>query len=110
MAKMPPWWDEESSNKRKKVNARSKKQEQNRAKQIGGRVQPGSGCSPNAPQDVRNAEYMEQLKFTDKASYRLTVEEWLELRADSDRFGRLPRMVIDFEEHNLRLIVTQEEM
>jgi hypothetical protein len=107
---LPSWWDKESSHKRKQINARSKKQESKRAEQIGGRVQPGSGCSSNAPQDVRSDEYMEQLKFTDSASYRLTVKEWLQLSADSDRFGRSPRMVIDFEKHNLRLVITQEEM
>lgn len=107
---LPSWWNTEAANSRKKINARSKEQERDRARQIGGRVQPGSGCSSNAPQDVRSNEYMEQLKFTDKGSYRLTAKEWLGLRADSDRFGRSPRMVIDFQEHNLRLIVTQEEM
>ena len=110
MNELPPWWDKESSHKRKKINKRSAKQEKDRAKQIGGRVQPGSGCSSNAPQDVRSDEYMEQLKFTDGDSYRLTVKEWLQLRGDSDRFGRSPRMVVDFSRHNVRLVITQEEM
>lgn len=108
MTNLPPWW--ESSNKRKKINERSRKQEADRANQIGGRVQPGSGCSPNAPQDVRSEDYLEQLKFTDSESYRLTVKEWMKLRSDSDRFGRSPRMVIDFSNHKIRLVITQEEM
>lgn len=106
---LPPWFDRESSHKRKQINKRSKKQESERAKQIGGRVQPGSGSSSRAPQDVRSDEYMEQLKFTDQDGYRLTAKEWLGLAHDASTFGRTPRMVIDFEKYGIRLVITQEE-
>ncbi len=106
---LPPWWDPDSADKRKKINTRSKKQESDRAKQIGGRVQPGSGSSSRAPEDVRSDEYMEQLKFTDADGYRLTAKEWLRLSHNASTFGRTPRMVVDFEKYGIRLVITQEE-
>jgi hypothetical protein len=109
MSDLPPWWDKESARKRKQVNKRSKKQEEDRAKKIGGRVQPGSGSSYRAPQDVRNDDYLEQLKFTDADSFALKAKEWLAGEADASRFGRSHRMVIDFDKYGLRLVVTRED-
>lgn len=110
MSDLPPWWDKESARKRKEVNRRSKKHEKDRADQIGGRVQPGSGSSKNAPQDVRNEEYLEQHKFTDADSFRLSVKDWLSGEDDASRFGRLHRIVIDFDKHGVRLVVTREDI
>lgn len=106
---LPPWFDKESAHKRKQVNTRSKKHETARAKEIGGRVQPGSGSSSRAPQDVRNDEYLEQHKFTDADSFALKIKEWLRNEDDASRFGRLHRMVIDFDAYGVRLVVTREE-
>lgn len=110
MSDLPPWWDSESSHKRKQINKRSKKHEEDRAKQIGGRVQPGSGSSDRAPQDIRNAEVLEQHKFTDKDRFTLDVREYLKGEADASRFGRTHRWVLDFDKHGVRLVVTREEM
>ena|SRR5687768_1599960 len=109
MTNLPPWWDKESSHKRKQINKRSEKQESDRAKQIGGRVQPGSGSSSRAPQDVRNESYLEQLKFTDADSFRLSVLEWLSGEADASRFGRSHRLLVDFDKYDVRLVITREE-
>lgn len=109
MDDLPPWWDKESAHKRKQINKRSARQEKDRAEQIGGRVQPGSGSSSRAPQDVRNDEYLEQLKFTDADSFALKAKEWLAGEDDASRFGRSHRLLIDFDKYGIRLVVTREE-
>lgn len=101
---LPIWFDKN----REKQNARSRRQEKDRAEQIGGRVQAGSGSSWRAPEDIRAEEFLEQIKFTDSKGFRITVEEWQRLRGHAERDGRSPRLVIDFERFGIRLIVTEE--
>lgn len=101
MTDLPNWF----GNTRKRQNQRSKKQERNRAKETGGRVQAGSGSSWRAPQDNRTPERLEQIKFTDKSSFTINVKEWLALEADALRDGRDPVFVIDFDKYGVRLEV-----
>lgn len=101
---LPSWWGNEG----KVQNARSKKQENLRAKQTGGKVQAGSGTSWRAPGDVKNAEFLEEMKFTDKDSFALKVETWKKIKRQAAVTGREPKMVIDFPQYDLRLIVTEE--
>lgn len=104
---MPAWW--ESGQDRPRQNRRSRKQERERAKETGGKVQSGSGSSWRARGDVRTEEELEQLKYTDKLAYRLDVREWRAIESDARSQGREPVLIIEFSEHNLRLKVTRED-
>lgn len=104
MAELPSWMS--GSGQRKARNRRSARQERDRAQEIGGRVSAGSGSSWRSPQDVRNGEYLEQLKFTDKKQYTIKEDEWIGLRADALREGKEPRLVIDTPFG--RLVITEE--
>lgn len=105
---LPRWLD--PANQKRRQNRRSGAQERQRAEDLGGRRQAGSGASWRAPQDVATPDYLEQLKFTDAASFTVKVAEWLGLRADALRAGREPRMVVDFEAHGVRLVIVEEQL
>lgn len=113
MSNLPPWMDS-SKAKKKKINARSARQEKKYAKESGGKVQPGSGSSPRAPEDVvepvgpDGEGDLVQLKYTDAKGFRITVAEWKRLRANARRVGRSPKLVIDFESEGIRLVVREE--
>ena len=100
----PPWLDS-----RKRNNARSRQQEASRANETGGRVSAGSGSSWRAPQDVRTADELEQIKFTDKKRFVLDADEMEKVYQDALRAGREPTMIVDFERHKKRAIITIEE-
>lgn len=104
---LPAWFGEQGDKRRQ--NRRSRAQERKRAAETGGKVQRGSGTSWRARGDVRREEDLEQLKFTDAASYRVSVKEWQAIVADAQSQGREPVLIIDFEQHGLRLRVTQED-
>jgi len=97
----PGWWDRPG----KDNNARSKAQEQRHAREVGGGVQPGSGSSRRAPQDVKGPEYLDQLKTTMKASWRISAEEFLAIEKDALTHGREPRMIIEFAGTGLTVVI-----
>lgn len=99
---LPNWFDKD----RERVNRNVRKQERERAREIGGRPQAGSGCSWRAPGDVKSSEVLEELKLTGKASYRFTLEEWHDIRRKALSQGRDPRFLIEFPD-GTRLIVTE---
>ena len=103
---LPSWWNKDGQ----RQNSRSQKQERKRAKQIGGHTQPGSGSSWRRPQDVVAPDHVESLKYTDKDSFSIKVDDWEQLRADALRVGREPRMVVDFEKRKLRLVIVEEPL
>lgn len=105
MTPLPPWF----SKNREKINRRSRSQERRYAEENRGRVQAGSGSSWRAPQDVKEDDYLTQLKFTDKQSFSIKVAEWKKIRKDAREAGRDPKLVIDFEKEGIRLIVTEED-
>ena len=88
--------------------------EEAHAKETGGKVQPGSGSSWRAPEDVRGPldesgdGYLDQHKFTDSGSFRITAKEWRKIRANARRAGREPRLIIEFPEHGIKLTVTED--
>lgn len=104
----PRWMS--PKNQKKRQNRRSGAQERQRATDLGGHRQAGSGASWRAPQDVVGAEHLESLKFTDGGAFSLSVRDWQALRADADRAGREPRMVIDFERAAVRLVITESDV
>lgn len=104
--RLPAWWSDKADKKRQ--NARSAAQERRRAADVGGKVQTGSGSSWRAQGDVRGVEYMDEMKFTDAKSYSLKILTWRKARKAAESQGREPRLIIDFPEAKLRLVVTEE--
>lgn len=105
---LPPWMGDKAA--RRVRNARSGRQERLRASEIGGRVQAGSGSSWRAPQDVVSAEKLEQVKYTDKASFVLKSSELHKVMQDALDLGRSPQMLVDFTSHGLRAVITIERI
>jgi hypothetical protein len=105
MSDLPAWFDQQ----RERNNRRSRQQERQHATANNGKVQAGSGSSWRAPQDVRTPTHLDQLKFTDAASFRIDIREWQRTRADALRDGREPRLVISFERYGISLVVTEAE-
>jgi hypothetical protein len=101
---LPPWWGRH----REKQNARSRRQERRHAAERGGKVQPGSGSSWRAKGDVRLVETLDELKYTDAASFRLTVATWNKIERAAHQSGREPRLIIEFSGHDLVLEVTRQ--
>lgn len=92
---------------RQKVNRRSARQERERAREVGGTVQPGSGSSWRAPRDVKTVEHLEELKFTDQKGYTIDVREWERLATQAALQGKEPRLIVEFPERGIRLIVEE---
>lgn len=105
MTDLPRWWDE-----RKDRNRRSRRQEKRIAKESGSRVQAGSGSSWRAPQDIKGDEHLTQVKFTDRASYRLAAAELDAVLRDALQAGRDPRMILEFVSFGLRVTMDIEEL
>lgn len=108
MGDLPAWMSDADDKRRQ--NKRSGAQERARAKQVGGRVQAGSGSSWRAPQDVISADYVEQIKYTDAASFILKIAELQGLLSDGYRAGKSPRMVVDFSAYGIRAIIDLERL
>jgi hypothetical protein len=106
---VPPWFD-----RRKQQNRRSRTQEKRRAQEIGGRVQPGSGSSRRAPQDVRqklndqDEGRLEQIKYTDKDRITIKVDDLIRLYEDALLHGRDSTYLVDFDNHGIRIAITVE--
>lgn len=107
-ADLPPWMG--GKGVRKDRNRRSLKQERERAEEVDGRTQAGSGSSRRAPQDVVAPEDLEQLKFTDKDSIRITADDLIGLRDDALRSGREPTFLVDFSKRGIRLVCRVERI
>lgn len=94
---MPAWWGDKQD--RQRQNRRSSRQERQIAKAEGGRVQPGSGSSPRARGDVKTAEQLIEVKYTDKFSYSIHKGVWNEHVRRARVQGKEPVMIIQFDEH-----------
>lgn len=105
MSDQPAWM--EKPQRLRRQNARSRAQERSIARDVGGRVQAGSGSSRRAPQDVTTDAEMYQIKYTDKDSYRLTSAEWERVRKDALTHGREPAMIVEFTKTGCRLKITE---
>jgi hypothetical protein len=82
----------------------------NHAKATGGKVQRGSGSSWRAKGDVRSDEHLVEMKFTAKGSYSLTANVMKKIISAAFQQGRDPQMIIDFTSHNIRAVVSFEEI
>lgn len=101
----PAWWGGKAA--RKRQNGRSRRQERKVARDLGGRVQAGSGSSWRARQDVKTDDEMVQVKYTDKDSFTLRAKEWEGIVADALKNGREPAMIVEFPHRHLRLRITE---
>jgi len=87
-------------------NARSGAHERQLARQVGGRTQPGSGSSWRARGDVKNDELLIEHKYTGRANYLFDVRQWIKHVERAREQGRVPAMVIDFDEYKVSIVVT----
>lgn len=100
---LPAWFHKD----REKRNKRSGRQERQVAKDVGGKVQPGSGSSWRARQDVKGDDDLIQVKFTDKAAFLLKAAEWEQVRTDALKCGREPAMIVELTQTGRRLLITE---
>jgi hypothetical protein len=74
----------------------SKKQERRIAEDVGGRTQPGSGCSPRAKGDVRKlGELRIEAKYTKARSYSLHLDDLRKILSECGE-GEIATLVVDF--------------
>jgi len=52
--------------------------------------------------------FLEQTKYTDKDRITIKIKDLLLQREDALRFGREPRMVVEFTAFGVRLVINQE--
>lgn len=83
----------------------SVRQERRVAKQVGGRVQPGSGNQWSAKGDVKTAEHLIECKTTDGKGYRLTVEVLRKIETEAAKAGRRPVLQVEFRLERRRYAV-----
>ena len=107
MGNKPDWWDGKPAKKRQ--NRRSGKMERRVAKDVGGRVQPGSGSSWRARGDVKSGTHMIEHKYTDKESYSVKKRTWFNLKAIANNCGKLPALVVHFgtEADSPAIVITE---
>ena len=86
------------------VKKKSSKKEQKRAKELGGKAQPGSGNKFYAKGDIKFDDYLVEHKYTDKKSYPLTKEIFLKIDREElglflqRRCNQLKKNIMDREE------------
>jgi hypothetical protein len=95
----------------KQRRKRATKQEERLAKLVGGKAQAGSGAVWSAKGDVKQEDYLFENKYTEKESFRLSVELWQEIekKAMIAESGRKPAMHIEIGKSKTRLVVMSEE-
>lgn len=104
---LPAWWSDKAQ--RRRQNARSREQERVHARNTGGKQQRGSGSSYRAPGDVRQVEYLDELKYTDKSEWSLRLRDWVAILYKARLMGREPRMIVEFNDgHKKVRLVIQE--
>ena len=97
--KLPPWWD-------KTKKQRSLQREKEAAKKHKGRVQPGSGAPWFAKGDVDAGMMLIEDKYTDAASYRMSLKVLDKIKKEAGP-GRFPVLRVGIQDQNF--IVLREE-
>ena len=82
------------------------RQEQRVAKRTGGKRQPGSGSGWLHSNDVKDDEYLREMKQTEGKSISIKLEDWEKLRRNAIMTGRKPAMHLQIGKR--RLIVFDE--
>ena len=83
------------------------RQEHRVAKRTGGRRQPGSGSGWLHRNDVKDDNYLREMKQTDGKSISIKLEDWEQLRKNAIMSGRKPAMHLQIGKR--RLIVLDED-
>jgi len=89
---------------------RSRRQERATAKELRGRVQPGSGNVPvrSLKEDAVSAEVLVQCKLTDKKSFPLKEKEFLLTTERALRMSKMPVWRVQFPEADLAVVRWQD--
>lgn len=78
--------------------------EKRAAQRIGGRLQPGSGCSPNNKGDIKTDTFLLESKSTIHDSFSLKIS-WLRKISDQAiSLSREPGLVVQFVGHDGKLV------
>jgi hypothetical protein len=97
------WLQTQEKNNKNKAKLRSREQEKQVAKDLSGRITPGSGCG-NLKGDVRvRGSYRIECKNTQKNSYSLKRSEIEKIEDQAVTYSETGIMIIRFnknEEHN----------
>jgi hypothetical protein len=83
---------------------RSRKQERDVARDIGGRATPASGAFWHSKGDVRHPDYLMELKRTDKASITLSKQVWEKIRREALLEGKAPALVLQIQDRQLAVL------
>lgn len=79
---------------------KSRKQEKDWAAKTGGRVNPGSGNGWRHKNDVRSASFSDELKYTDKKSFSIKLDDLLTAEKNALADGKDMRFVISLGGRN----------
>jgi hypothetical protein len=52
---------------------------------------------------------LDEIKYTDGDRYTISAKQWKRYFANAIAAGREPNLVIEFDDHSLRLRITQED-
>lgn len=78
---------------------RSQKSERTAAAEIGGRQMPNSGALAGMKGDVKSPEFLLEDKFTDKASYPLTLKVLKKAEQEAFQNRRKPLLRVTLQGH-----------
>lgn len=77
--------------------ARSKKQEDTLAKNVGGRRQPNSGAIPTMKGDVSSSDFLFEAKTTGNKSLSVTLKWLTKISREAAEEAKTPGMELQFE-------------
>ena len=87
---------------------KSQRQERDAAAKYGGRVRPGSGNKWHSKGDVITEDSLIEVKYTDKKSFSLKLEELLKIEREALMEDRVPLFGISFSGKNY-VVMTEED-
>lgn len=91
---LPPYMLDQPQDKKKK----SKKQEKRFAKQLGGKVQKGSGAMSFHKGDVKTSELLVECKRTDKETIRVDKKWLIKVSREAMGYGKTPALGFGFDD------------
>ena len=94
-AELPAWMSGKAQ--KRTQNRRSARHERQVAREVGGKVQAGSGTSWRARGDVKTDTYLIEHKYTDKRSFSVTRKIINQVRQDAQRQGKDWCIIIHFD-------------
>lgn len=80
------------------------KAEKRAAKRIGGRLQPGSGCSPNNKGDIKTGSFLLESKATIHDSLSVKLGWLRKISDEAISLSREPALVIQFVTHDGKIV------